>query len=433
MPAAAPAASGEVLSAASGQGSIPGVASLGPRARILAVTTDFRLTGAKRVLVDGAVGIDRSRFDPSVLLLSPVPASDPLRRELDAAGIPVHHVPVRSRLHVRGLRALRRWLEDVARPDLVHTHCSRSAGVVRLACRLWRDRPRIVVHFHGTVTARSASWRHRLLDRMLRSTTDLVLTPTHHSASRGARVHFFAGRPLTVLPNGVDLAHLEHPERTREQVRSVWGVAGGDRVVLLLGRWGWTKGHDVLLDAIPEVLGHDEPVKFVFVGPPGVSAYRDRLERRVSNTALRRHVVLVGEDTDPAGCYVASDVVTMPSRDEPFGLVAVEAMAVGRTLVAARVPGLSEVAGDDGGVIWTEPSDAGALARGLLFALSEPPEARAERAALHRARARRFGLDAYLSGLMAAYESVLGPVPAGAPGTVPVPRPVTEAPCPAIP
>jgi glycosyltransferase involved in cell wall biosynthesis len=376
------------------------------RPRILAVTTDLRITGAKRVLVDGAVGIDRSRFDPAVLLLSPVPPDDPLRRELEQAGVPVHHVPVRSRLHLRGVRALSRWLE-AARPDLVHTHCSRSAGVLRLVYGGRADRPRILVHFHGTVTPRAMRWRHRVLDQFLRPYTDLVLAPTHHAAARGARRHAYRGLPTRVLPNGVDLEKFLRPRRTREQVRARWGVGANERVVLLLGRWGWTKGHDVLIDAIPEILRHGEPVRFVFVAPEGGGEYRDQMERRLGETDLRGRVVLAGRDDDPAGCYVAADVVTMPSRDEPFGLVAVESMASGRTLVAARVPGLAEVAGDDGGVVWVRPGDPCDLARGVRLALDEPPDARAARAERHRMRARRFALPLYLDGIEDAYASLL--------------------------
>jgi glycosyltransferase involved in cell wall biosynthesis len=377
------------------------------RPRILAVTTDLRITGAKRVLVDGAVGIDRARFDPHVLLLSPVPPDDPLRRELEEAGVPVHHVPVRSRLHLRGVRALARWLDETARPDLVHTHCSRSAGVMRLVYGGRGERPRILVHFHGTVTQRAMRWRHRVLDQFLRPYTDLVLAPTHHAAARGARRHAYRGLPTRVLPNGVDLGKFLHPRRTRDEVRARWGVAPNERVVLLLGRWGWTKGHDVLIDAIPEILRHAEPVRFVFVAPEGGGEYRDQMERRLGETDLRGRVVLAGRDTDPAGCYLAADVVTMPSRDEPFGLVAVESMACGRTLVAARVPGLAEVAGDDGGVVWVRPGDPRDLARGVRVALDEAPVAREARAEMHRVRARRFALPLYLDGIEEAYASLL--------------------------
>src|SRR5262245_31448623 len=376
-------------------------------ARILAVTTDLRLTGAKRVLVDGAVGLDRSRFEPCVLLLSPVPPDDPLRRELENADVPVHHVPVRSRLHLKGVRVLARWLDEFARPDLVHTHCSRSAGVVRLVYGARAPRPRILVHFHGTVTRRAMGWRHRVLDHLLRSRTDLVLAPTHHAAARGARRHAFRGIPTRVLPNGVDLRKFFHPPRTRDEVRARWGVGPHERVVLLLGRWGWSKGHDVLIDAIPEILRHAEPVRFVFVAPEGGGEYREQMESRLARTEFEGRVVLAGPDTDPAGCYLAADVVTMPSRDEPFGLVAVESMACGRTLVAARVPGLAEVAGDDGGVVWVRPGDPLDLARGVRLALEEAPDARAARAERHRLRAGRFALPHYLDGIEAAYASLL--------------------------
>lgn len=380
-----------------------------PKPRVFAVTTDLAMTGSKRVLVDGAVGLARDRFHSGVLLLSDVDADDPLRRELATGGVDVHHVRVRSRLDVRGLLALRRWILDVGRPDVLHTHCARSAGVVRVACASVprARRPRVVVHFHGTVSRRALRWKHRVLDRLLRGTTAMVLAPTRHSAERGARVHAFRGLPGRVIPNGVDLRRVARAARSLEAVRASWGVPAGTRVVLLLGRWGAAKGHDVLLDAIPRVLAHPEPVRFVLVAPEGGGEYRAALERLIQRTALRRHVVLTGRDTDPGSCYAAADVVTMPSRDEPFGLVAVEAMAAGRTLVAARAGGLPEVCGDDAGVLWVPPGDPDALGRALLEALAEPPAERAGRAGRARARAAQFALPHYLRDLEAVYATVL--------------------------
>lgn len=380
-----------------------------PRPRVFAVTTDLALTGAKRVLVDGAVGIDRRRFRPGVLLLSPVDDADPLRRELAAAGVDVHHVRVRSRLDVRGLLDLRAWVRDVGRPDVLHTHCARSAGVVRLVAlgEPAARRPRVVVHFHGTVSARALRWKHRLLDRVVRGMTSMVVAPTLHSALRGARVHAYRGMPVRVVPNGIDFSRIARAARSVESVRRSWGVPEGTRVVLLLGRWGAAKGHDVLLDAIPAVLAHPEPVRFVLVAPEGGGEYRSALERMVRRTALRRHVVFTGRDTDPGSCYAAADVVTVPSRDEPFGLVAVEAMAAGRTLVAARAGGLPEVCGDRAGVLWVEPGDPDALARALLTALEEPAGARDARAVAARSRATDFALGRYIAHLESVYAEVL--------------------------
>jgi len=389
-----------------------------PRPRVFAVTTDLAMTGSKRVLVDGAVGLSRARFHSGVLLLSDVDPTDPLRAELARGGVDVHHVRVRSRLDLRGLAALRRWILDVGRPDVLHTHCARSAGVVRVACASVPRavRPRVVVHFHGTVSRRALRWKHRVLDRVLRGATAMVLAPTRHSAERGARVHAFRGLPNRVLSNGVDLGRIARAARPVDAVRASWGVPAGTRVVLLLGRWGAAKGHDVLLDAIPRVLAHPEPVRFVLVAPEGGGEYRSALERLIQRTALRRHVVLTGRDTDPGSCYAAADVVTMPSRDEPFGLVAVEAMAAGRTLVAARAGGLPEVCGDEAGVLWVPPGDPGALADALLTALAEPPEARAARAVRARARAAHFALPYYLRDLESVYADVLGRPELGAVG-----------------
>lgn len=376
----------------------------------MAVTTDLRMTGAKRVLVDGAAGIDRARFRTGVLLLSPVPPDDPLRRELEDADVEVHHVRVRSRLHLRGIRSLRQWIAQEGMPDILHTHCARSASIARLAVwsRSVRPRPRLVVHFHGTVSPRARRWKHRFLDRALRPVTDLVLTPTLHSAMRGASAHAFRGLPMRVVPNGVNLERVAQATRRPEEVRRSWGVPPLTKIVLLLGRWGASKGHDVLLDAVPTVLAHREDVRFVLVAPEGGGEYRTSLERRIRESTLRRHVVITGRDTDPGSCYAAADVVTMPSRDEPFGLVAVEAMAAGRSLVAARAGGLPEVCGDDAGVLWVPPGDAEALGRTIGFALTEPADARLDRARSLRRRAEQFALSRYIAHLESAYSEVLG-------------------------
>jgi D-inositol-3-phosphate glycosyltransferase len=212
---------------------------------------------------------------------------------------------------------------------------------------------------------------------------------------------------VRVVPNGVDLSRLARPPCPPGEVRRRWGLPETARVVLLLGRWTWVKGHDVLLDAVPTVLASPEDVRFVFVGPEDAGHYRSWLVRRIQTTALRRFVVVAGREADPVSSLAAADVVAMPSRDETFGLVAVEAMACGRPLVAARVGGLPEVCGDRAGVRWVEPNDPERLGQGIRAALEEPEAERRERAEALRRRADRFALSRYLERLQAAYADVL--------------------------
>ncbi len=360
--------------------------------------------------MDGAAGVDRARFDPYVLLLSPTAADDPLRRELDDAGVPVHHVRVRSRLHWRGLRDLRAWFEREGIPDVLHIHSPRSAGALLLsAARLPREvRPRCVVHFHGTVSPRALRLKHRLLDRYLTRYIDLVLSPTVDAALVAGRAHGYRGLPTRVIPNGIPVDRLRRPLRPVAGTRKAWGVPPDAAVVLLLGRWDQTKGQDVLLDAIPEVLAHPDDVRFVLVAPESSGGYRRQLERLVARTALRRCVHVMGRDVDPASSYAAADVVVVPSRKEAFGLVALESMAAGCRLVASRLSALVEVCGDDAGTIWVRPGDAHDLARGLLLALSESAEGRRARCELHRRHAARYDVPRYLGHLEAAYADVLG-------------------------
>jgi glycosyltransferase involved in cell wall biosynthesis len=379
------------------------------RPRLVAVTTDLRLTGSKRVLVDGACRVDRTRFDPHVLLLSPVPHDDPLLVELRGAGVTVHQVVVPSRLSPGGLARLTRWIRAEGRPDLFHTHGARSASVVRTARALVRGRRglRVVVHFHGTVSHRATSATHRALDRWHARWTDFVLAPTANALALGRRAHALEGVPGLVIPNGVDLARCARPSRSRAAVRASWGVPLDACVVLLLGRWAATKGQDLLLDAAEEILAACPPAHLVFVGPEAEASWGARQVARLEALPSRARLHVHPADPDAASCLAAADLVAMPSRTEPFGLVAVEAMAAGVPLVASRVGGLLEVAGPQDTICWCEPGDAASLAGAVVTALAEAADAREARRVRALERAAAFGLARYLASLEAAYGDVL--------------------------
>jgi len=309
-----------------------------------------------------------------------------------------------------------RWMRTDGRPDLFHTHGARSASVVRTARALARGvrGPRVVVHFHGTVSHRATSPIHRALDRWLARWTDLVLAPTADALALARRAHAFARVPGLVLPNGVDLARCARPSRPRAAVRSSWGVPPEARVVLLLGRWASSKGQDLLLDAAAEVLAAHPRTHLVFVGPEAEAAWGASQVARLDAMATRGRLHVQPADPDAPSCLAAADLVAMPSRTEPFGLVALEAMAAGVPLVASRVGGLLEVAGAQDTVRWCEPGDAASLAGALVVALAEADEAREARVARARARAATFGLARFLATLEGAYRDVLE-APSGAP------------------
>lgn len=211
-----------------------------------------------------------------------------------------------------------------------------------------------------------------------------------------------APAPL-VLPNAIDLAALPSPPDERE------------RLILFVGRVVAEKGTDLFVAACAEALPHLPGWRAEVIG-----ADRSRADspdtpfvRAVRRAAAAGGVWMLGYRDHPAVLEAMSRaaIVVVPSRwPEPFGLTALEAMACGAALIAARRGGLPEVAGD--AALYVDPEDAADLAAAITR-LARDPGLRARMGASGRARARRFGLETAAARLAALRRDVLAERRAG--------------------
>ncbi len=149
------------------------------------------------------------------------------------------------------------------------------------------------------------------------------------------------------------------------------GLAGRDMNVLMLGRFNRWKGQSLLVDAVGRMSAeHQRRIRVRLVGDAfqGQDQHRDAVEQAVTRKGLKDRISIEPFADDPSGLYAWSDLVVVPStRPEPFGMVAIEAMACGRPVIGAAHGGLTEIVrhGRTGALF--SPGDpvelAGALAR----------------------------------------------------------------------
>lgn len=215
---------------------------------------------------------------------------------------------------------------------------------------------------------------------------------------------------ILVIPNGVYSAQFDAlRNRDLRAFRAAY-AAPGEQLVFNVGRLVFEKGTDLLVEAVPRVLEQVPTARFV-IGGTGPMA--DQLEHRVREMSLARHVQLTGylsyEQRDYL--YMVADCTVFPSRYEPFGIVALEAMAAGTPLVVSNVGGLGSVVSNGVTGITVDPEDVEALAWGIIRTLQNQPEARqrAERALdmVHE----RYSWPLIARKTLAAYRQVLDMAP----------------------
>jgi glycosyltransferase involved in cell wall biosynthesis len=201
-------------------------------------------------------------------------------------------------------------------------------------------------------------------------------------------------RRFEVVPNGVDLDTF--------RPAADWPRDGG--YVLFVGRLVAQKGVDLLLRAFDAVLQRCPESRLLVVGDGELELYLDRLARflgfpdRVSFAGWRTGAALVE-------LYQGAQMVVVPSYYEPFGIVALEAMACGRPVIASRVGGLQEIVTDGVEGYLVEVGDHRRLA-GRLASLILNPELRARMGAAALRRAAEFGWRRVAGETLALYREL---------------------------
>jgi D-inositol-3-phosphate glycosyltransferase len=262
--------------------------------------------------------------------------------------------------------------------------------------------------------------RRALAEAHLVAGADRLVTGSVAEARDLMRLYAAARNRICVAQPGVDLRVLS-PRRTAE-LRSRLGLEG-HRVLLFAGRLEPLKGADTLLGAVARLCDEprfDDVVTLVIGDDSGDGAAaggeRRRLEAVAGTHGLGSRVRFLGavEHEDLADYHDLADVFVMPSRTETFGLVALEAQAVGTPVVASAVGGLTEIIDDEVTGILVAARQPDAFARAIVRLLDDP-ELRERMGEAARRRAATFTWERASERLAAIYGRVTGAASATTP------------------
>jgi glycogen(starch) synthase len=169
---------------------------------------------------------------------------------------------------------------------------------------------------------------------------DRVITCSHYMRTHVADVFAIDEAGITAIPNGIDARDLQ-PLGDLPRLRARF-AAPDEKLVLLVGRLVYEKGFHLALDALPEVIEQVDGVRFLIAGSGTAEADLKAQARRLKLEGHGTFLGWIGDDILHS-LYRIADLCVVPSIYEPFGLVALEAMASGCPCIVADTGGLREV------------------------------------------------------------------------------------------
>lgn len=386
--------------------------------RILYVHSSDELYGADRSLLRLVRDLDRSKFQPVVVLPNDVSYPErPLSRELEKLEIPCYARPmaVLRRLYftpkglpkllqhgVRSAPQLQAIIQEHG-IDLVHSNSSAvlSGAIAAKQAHL----PHI---WHTREIYAKPRWMGKLMAALLPNLSTRIV-----AVSGPVKAQLIAdGCPaekIVVIHNGIDLERFGPKPEARQKLRQAWQIADDEILVGMIGRISKWKGQSDFVHAAQRLATQYPNARFLIVGdvPPQQEELRTDLIQQINELGLQEKIRLEPFRLDTPEVFASLDIFVLPSSlPDPYPTVLLEAMASGLPVVATNHGGATEMVTTGAGLL-VPPSDPMTMA-GALALLTEQPALRNQFATQARDEAlSRFAVAAYVQNIQQLYEKEL--------------------------
>jgi len=334
----------------------------------VALFTDANVfAGTERHLIDLARGLKHCGVDVCVAC----PARSRIARIAASHGIRVLAIKKKGRADWRAVTTLARLLRS-GELDIIHAHNGRTAFLAAIAKALAR-RGRLVFTQHFLTPAHLArkgirGRLSRLAHRNIARVCDRIVAISY--AVRNAMVERNADTEdrIVVVPNGIqqpDVNRLLPPTVVRAEL----GIGEENFLIVCVARLEPEKDLGTLITAM-EIVSARLPRALCVIA--GEGSQKPLLQAAIERRGLKKHVVLLGFQEDTTSLVYAADLFVLPSPAEPFGLAILEAMALGKPVIAMRAGGPLEIVEDEVTGVLCPPRAPTVLAESMLCLAEDP-------------------------------------------------------------
>ena len=397
--------------------------------RVLTLSWEYPpnvIGGLGRHVADLAPALARAGVEVHIVTpQAPNPGSAPgsLSREVtESGGVVVYRVPLAEggsdiydqacQTNQAAQAQVRALIEGGLEFDLIHAH---DWLMVFAAYELKKDyHLPLVATVHATEQGRMrGGMLYTDLQRKIHSAerwlvyeATRVIVCSRHMAVEVESIFHAPADKIDVVPNGVNFRQNGcYSQADLAASRARYTAVDGP-LIFTVGRLVHEKGFHLLIEAIPRILSEFPSAHFVIAGKGPEAPY---LVEHARALGVAEHISLPGfiDDKERDCLYHLASCAVFPSLYEPFGIVALEAMAAGCPVVVTEVGGFREVVRHDQTGVTVYPDDAYSLAWGVLHTLRDPALAAARAVEARQAICCDFNWEAIAGRTKAVYQSVL--------------------------
>lgn len=328
------------------------------RERVATIMWKDGFGGAERSLSDFAAGLDKTRFDIRFYYLSGDPGY--FGKQIAELGFDTIYLNWKSGFDISGTMFLLKKLKEF-NPHIIHDHI--LPPLTRLFLKVFLHRP-IVNTEHGRALIRAQGigepWR-KIIEKFEFMLCNVILANSHASAQALKSVYRISTSKIKVVHLGINLNHF-NPVSINKKTKGPLTLGYVGRII------NEHKGVDYLPQVTKSLLRrYNVPFKVMVAGD---GPDRAKTEQLCRDMGVDEYFTFLGWVADVKRFLQDIDVLLVPSRFEPLGLTAIEALAMNVPVVAYDVQGLHEILNDCESGILVSPGNTTAMAD-AVYSLSK--------------------------------------------------------------
>lgn len=368
--------------------------------KLVQIIADSDLGGGPTHVFGLLKHINKSLFDCYLIC----PPGDLARQARDIPNLEVIDLDMRSKFDLVAYYRLSQELtkiqsaHDPFGPIIVHTHGPRAGLLGRLAnprgaySVYTEHRWDADFHLESVVN----EWLQLFLLALMNRKSNLIIAVS--SAVREFLISRKMAAPsrIKVIPNAFDINDAIKPKINNKKHNNHFIIGN-------VGNLNQQKGQIYLIEAMPEIVKHLPHTMLEIIGE---GEERQRLESKIHELGLQRHVTLLGKQSNPMQRMQHWDIFVLPSIAETFGIVILEAFACGLPVVASNVGGVKDIIKDHKNGLLVEAANPRALSSRTIELLDHPAQA-AKYAREARETLKKYDWKLVIKDIEAAYLNIL--------------------------
>lgn len=385
------------------------------RVKILFLHPSPTLYGADITLLQLVRGLDKTYFECTIALPTAGPLVDAIQKEGGRVFFVDMPLFARKDYSIKGVTyffvkaiksyfVLRKIVKD-NEIEIVHSNTLAVFSGIMLAifCKL-----KHVWHVHEII-AKPPLLRY-LLPRLAYKTADIVIANSRQTAVWIEKAVSKENKNIRTIFNGVDASRF-HADFEPYSFRRELNIASEEVLISTVGRISRLKGQAIFIRAAGIVLKEIKNVSFIIVGDPpkGQEHFLKELEELLEELPrVKEKMRIFSYREDINKVYSASDIVVVPSTEpESFGLVAIEAMACGKPVIASAHGGLLDIVDDGVTGLLVKPADKGDLANAIIKLIRDQALRRKLGNSGLERQHRLFSEERYIREVSSVYKSTI--------------------------